>query len=284
MSQQDNLHLDNPSQINQAATALTLGQWLVQARQAKGMSAQDVSSRSNRALRQIEALEADNLSTAGSANLLRAIVRHYAKVVDADPEEAVRHLPAEYQVAVAAAPVRASRVSEVVSSQGAPLKSPWIAKTWLVLLALVVIGLLAYWVLFSRLTQKSDGAQKITEPNQVQVVAPPAPAVDPATAAATAAVAAQAAAEETAANAAAEGLNLKFKVASWVEIKDAKGTVLLSGTQEAGSEQTVSGELPLKVKVGNASQVEASWKGQPYDLKAAIANKSKDVAKIDALN
>ena len=278
MSQQDNLHMDSPVQVNQAATTLTLGQWLVQARQAKGMSAQDVSSRSNRALRQIEALEADHLNTAGSANLLRAIVRHYAKVVGADPEEAVRHLPAEYQTAVATAPVRASRVSEVVSSQGAPLKSPWIAKTWLVLLALIVMGLLAYWVLFSRLTQKSDGAQKITEPNQVQVVAPPVPVVEPA------AVAAQAPTDATAGNAVSDGLNLKFKVASWVEIKDAKGTVLLSGTQEAGTEQTVSGELPLKVKVGNASQVEATWKGQPYDLKAAIVSKSKDVAKIDALN
>ena len=278
MSQQDNLHMDSPVQVNQGATALTLGQWLVQARQAKGMSAQDVSSRSNRALRQIEALEADHLNTAGSANLLRAIVRHYAKVVGADPEEAVRHLPAEYQTAVATAPVRASRVSEVVSSQGAPLKSPWIAKTWLVLLALIVMGLLAYWVLFSRLTQKSDGAQKITEPNQVQVVAPPVPVVEPA------AVAAQAPTDATAGNAVSDGLNLKFKVASWVEIKDAKGTVLLSGTQEAGTEQTVSGELPLKVKVGNASQVEATWKGQPYDLKAAIVSKSKDVAKIDALN
>ena len=279
MSQQDNLHLDPPSQTHQAATALTLGQWLVQARQAKGMSAQDVSSRSNRALRQIEALEADHLNTAGSANLLRAIVRHYAKVVGADPEEAVRHLPVEYQTTVATAPVRASRVSEVVSSQGAPLKSPWIAKTWLILLALIVMGLLAYWVLFSRLTQKADGAQKITEPNQVQVVTPPAPVVEPVVVAAT-----QAATDAVAANAVTDGLNLKFKVASWVEIKDAKGTVLLSGTQEAGTEQTVSGELPLKVKVGNASQVDATWKGQPYDLKSAIANKSKDVAKIDALN
>ena len=279
MSQQDNLHMDSPVQVNQAATTLTLGQWLVQARQAKGMSAQDVSSRSNRALRQIEALEADHLNTAGSANLLRAIVRHYAKVVGADPEEAVRHLPAEYQTAVATAPVRASRVSEVVSSQGAPLKSPWIAKTWLVLLALIVMGLLAYWVLFSRLTQKSDGAQKITEPNQVQVVAPPVPAVEPA-----AVAAAQVATDAAAANAASDGLNLKFKVASWVEIKDAKGTVLLSGTQEAGTEQTISGELPLKVKVGNASQVEATWKGQPYDLKAAIVSKRKKKKKIDALN
>ena len=278
MSQQDNLHLDTPPQVNQASTALTLGQWLIQARQAKGMSAQDVSSRSNRALRQIEALESDNLSTAGSANLLRAIVRHYAKVVDADPDEAVSHLPAEYQTTVATAPVRTSRVSEVVSTQGAPLKSPWIAKTWLVLLALIVAGLLAYWVLFSRLMQKTEGAHKITEPNQVQVVAPPVPVVDPTVAAA------QAAADAVAANPTTDGLNLKFKVASWVEIKDAKGTVLLSGTQEAGSEQTVTGELPLKVKVGNASQVEAVWKGQPYDLKAAIANKNKDVAKIDALN
>ncbi len=214
MSQQDNLHVNSPSQVNQGATALTLGQWLVQARQAKGMSAQDVSSRSNRALRQIEALEADHLNTAGSANLLRAIVRHYAKVVGADPEEAVRHLPAEYQTAVATAPVRASRVSEVVSSQGAPLKSPWIAKTWLVLLALIVMGLLAYWVLFSRLTQKSDGAQKITEPNQVQVVAPPVPVVEPA------AVAAQAPTDATAGNAVSDGLNLKLKLKYEVQQKN----------------------------------------------------------------
>ena len=282
MSQQDTLHLDTPAPMA-SSTSLTLGQWLVQARQAKGMSAQDVSSRSNRALRQIEALEADNLSTAGSANLLRAIVRHYAKVVDADQEEAVRHLPAEYQGTVASAPVRASRVSEVASSQGAPLKSPWIAKTWLVLLALVVLGLLAYWVLFSRLNQKNDGAQKITEPNQVQVVATPAPAVDPAVVAAQAAADAAAAVAASAATA-GDALSLKFKVPSWVEIKDAKGMVLLSGIQEAGTEQTVSGELPLKVKIGNASQVDATWKGQAYDLKPAIVNKSKDVAKIDALN
>ncbi|TDR31503.1 helix-turn-helix domain-containing protein [Hydromonas duriensis] len=290
MTEQDKLNLDSVVQEDgQKASpevALTLGQWLVNARQAKGLNAQDVASRSNRALRQIEALEADDLSLFGSANLLRAVVRHYAKIVGVDPDEAVSYLPAQYQNQAAVLPERESRVSEKVASQGTPLNKPWIGKIWLVLLSLVVASLLAYWVLGTRLMKKQEGVQKVSEPNQVQVITQsqtvaPAPVVEPTAAPATAPVENEAASAPSLPN---DALMLKFKVASWVEIKDAKGTVLLSGTQEAGTEQTVTGELPLKVKIGNASQVEATWKGQPYDLKAAIANKGKDVAKIDELN
>lgn len=275
MSKQDNIDMVDATEPQ--VTPLTVGQWLIQARQAKGLSVHEVSSRTNRSLKQIEALEGDNLASFGSPNMLRAVVRHYAKVVEADQEEAVRHLPAELQATPpASAPstqTSTSRIGEKMSMDGKPMKSAWISKGWLILLALIVIGLLTYWVLFSRFLQKQDGAQKITEPNQVQVVTPP---VAPAAVAEVAAPAAP--------SVPTDSLNLKFNVKSWVEIKDAKGTVLLSGDQQAGTESTgLTGELPLKVKIGNASQVEATWKGQPLDLKAAIANKAKDVAKIDEL-
>lgn len=277
MSKQDNIDMVETSETH--VTALTVGQWLIQARQAKGLSVHEVASRTNRSLKQIEALESDDLASFGSPNMLRAVVRHYAKAVEADQEEAVRHLPTELQpAAVASSPAThtsASRIGEKMSMDGKPMKSAWISKGWLILLALIVIGLLTYWVLFSRYLQKQDGAQKITEPNQVQVVTPPA-------APAPAAVAEVAV--PTAPSVPSDSLNLKFNVASWVEIKDAKGTVLLSGTQQAGTESIgLTGELPLKLKVGNASQVEATWKGQPLDLKAAITNKAKDLAKIEEL-
>lgn len=253
------------------APSMTLGQWLVHAREAKGMTKHDVASRSNRTLRQIEQLEADDLSTAAAPNLLRAIVRHYAKVVGANPDDAVRHLPAAFQSTNVAAPARISSVAEAASSRGTPIGAPWMSKTALALLAAVVLGLLTYWVLFSRYNQKNETSSKITSSNQVQVTVQPEPVVAP-----IAPVAAPVVVKND--------LTLKFKMDSWVHITDVKGVVLLDGIQKAGTDKTVTGDLPLKASVGNASNVEVIWKGDAYDLKPSIANKARDVAVIKALN
>lgn len=262
----------DPQMTEQPHLTLTMGQWLVQAREAKGMSKHNVASRSNRTLRQIEQLESDDLSTAAAPNLIRAIVRHYAKVVGANPDEAVRHLPTSLQTAISAPPQRISSVSAAAASRGTPLKSPWMSKTALALLAAAVLGLLTYWVLFSRYNQKAETSTKITESNQVQVTVQPEVIAAPIVPVAAPVVV-------------KNDLVLTFKLDSWVNIVDAKGKVLLNGLQKAGTAQTVTGELPLKVNsIGNASGVDATWKGAAYDLKAAIANKSRDVAVIKELN
>ena len=290
---QPDLNLEHPL-LESLEDNMTAGQWLVHIRKANGMSAQDVASRTNRALTQIMALEADDYSHVGEGVLLRAIVRHYAKVVGADQDEAIRHLPLKYQVAQ---PTLPDAITAEHPTRGTPLKSPWIGRIWLILLALVVFGLLCYWMFVSRFLQTNEVAQKVTKPNQVQVVSQPSAATEtmpPATAPTTlpsttetpivdsdtAALNTPTVAHDSAINS-GDTLTLKFKADSWVEIKDAEGKVLLSGSQFANTEQSVSGKTPLKVKIGGASQVDVTWKGAPYDLTPLIKG---DVVRINELN
>jgi len=61
-------------------------------------------------------------------------------------------------------------------------------------------------------------------------------------------------------------LVLTFTRASWVQIKDAAGTAVVSQTAPAGATIPVGGALPLDVVLGNAEHVNATLRGQPLDL------------------
>jgi cytoskeleton protein RodZ len=77
--------------------------------------------------------------------------------------------------------------------------------------------------------------------------------------------------------AAADGATLKFrfKGESWVEIRDAKGRLLLSRLNAAGSEAEVSGKPPFNVVVGNAPEVQLFYNDHEFALephtKVAVA-------------
>ena len=61
---------------------------------------------------------------------------------------------------------------------------------------------------------------------------------------------------------------LRSTEASWVEVTDARGQSLFSRTLQPGETVGLDGELPLKVKVGNASGTQLSFRGQQLDLAA----------------
>ena len=48
---------------------------------------------------------------------------------------------------------------------------------------------------------------------------------------------------------------MKFAADSWVEVRDASGTILHSGTNRAGSTRSVQGTAPFTLVVGNAANV-----------------------------
>lgn len=266
---------------------LTLGQWLIQARQAKGLSVQEVALRTNRSVVQISELEADNLSSFGAQVLLRGMVRQYTKVVGADETQALRLIPEQFNTLN---PLEGLGIKDsTISKKTARMGKPWISQIWIVLLTILVLALLAYWVFGARMFKDKDAAQKMSTANQIQIANPPAPAVTaPAVAptpetTATPTATVPPVAEQTPASAVADvALGLKFKAAVWVEIKDAKGAVLVSGTQAANSEQNIKGELPLSVVIGDVTNVDMTWKGQPYDLKSATKGRGT-VAKIERL-
>lgn len=65
-------------------------------------------------------------------------------------------------------------------------------------------------------------------------------------------------------------LSFRFGADSWVEVRDAGGTILHSGINRAGSTRSVQGAAPFTLVVGNAASVTLEHDGKPVDLAAHI--------------
>ncbi len=66
--------------------------------------------------------------------------------------------------------------------------------------------------------------------------------------------------------AAEPALVLSFTGASWVQVKDATGTVVASQTATPGVKLPVAGRPPFDLVIGNADHVRAEFRGKPVDL------------------
>ena len=61
-------------------------------------------------------------------------------------------------------------------------------------------------------------------------------------------------------------LQLRTSEASWVEVRDAKGVLLLSRTVLPSESVGLDGQLPIRLTIGNASATHLQFRGQPVDL------------------
>jgi cytoskeleton protein RodZ len=61
-------------------------------------------------------------------------------------------------------------------------------------------------------------------------------------------------------------LLLKVRETAWVKVADAHGKLLLSRTLQSGEQQTLVGEPPFALFIGNAPGVEVLYRGSPVDL------------------
>jgi cytoskeleton protein RodZ len=61
-------------------------------------------------------------------------------------------------------------------------------------------------------------------------------------------------------------LVFKARGSTWVEVTDAKGTVLLRRTLAASEAAEVLGDLPLAVVVGRADHTDVLVRGAPFSL------------------
>ena len=61
-------------------------------------------------------------------------------------------------------------------------------------------------------------------------------------------------------------LQLQFSGTSWTRVEDANGKSLLSGVIQAGQSQTLSGDAPFSIFVGNAPGVQMKFNGQTVDM------------------
>ena len=72
--------------------------------------------------------------------------------------------------------------------------------------------------------------------------------------------------ESTVAAASAPQMRFLFEKDSWLEVRDRDNKVVFSQKLTAGTEQTLSGQGPLSVKIGYAPGVRVFWHGEPVDL------------------
>jgi len=109
---------------------------------------------------------------------------------------------------------------------------------------------------------KSEPA-KVAPAKAEPVKAEPLKAVPPKTEPATKAEAAKAAAPAAGAE---RRLRFVFKGESWVEVRDARGRVLLQQLNPAGGEATLAARPPLAVVIGNAPDVQLTLNDRNFDL------------------
>jgi len=61
-------------------------------------------------------------------------------------------------------------------------------------------------------------------------------------------------------------VQLRTSEASWVEVRDARGQLLLSRTVQPGESVGLDGSLPMRLVIGNAAVTQLGFRGKPVDL------------------
>lgn len=277
------------------ANAASVGDTLRRAREARGETVTDVGYALKLTARQIEAMESDRFDLLPGRAFARGFLRNYARYLGLDPAA----LLADLDRSAAAPAVELSPLSNAdgvmpsgVSSRR--VQGPAAAVAGVLLLALVV-GWFFDWFqmpeddasgLDAPLIEPDESmllpAPSVPEPDAAEAPvepAPSSPAFDDAAvpsssdpAAAPAAPAAPSASDPAGQSEAlspergAGQLVFRYEGESWVEIRDASGKIIYSGTNAPGTSRTVQGQPPFALVVGNAPEVSLEYQGKPLDL------------------
>lgn len=242
-----------------AASAISPGAALAAARRAQNLSVDEVARQLRLSVAQVQAIEADAHERLPAPVFVRGFIRNYARLLRMDAD-------ALLQGADAASPAPVRNVSAPLSrAVPFPRSGKNRVPAYAILALVLIAGLTWYEFYWDEARVPRVTTARNTGPVQA-VVATPSPAVmeTPAPAA-----------EETAAPKSpvvTNRLHLAFRGASWVEVRDRTGALLLSQTQPAGSERTLEGTPPFSLVIGNAQAVRVTYKDKPVDLTPHIIN------------
>lgn len=277
-----------------AAPALSVGQLLQQARQARALSLQDLSDRLKVPVKRLEALEADQFESGPALQVGRALVASVARQLGLNPQELLAKMPQAATVSIVPVPHEAQgsyRPSSKSSPRSASVQSMpriwWLTGIFLVLSGFVFLMPYAeqWWASLRPAPATVELAVQAAAPAPVAAPAAPAPMQEASTAAVAqpASVAAQANAAASAAPArqasapaalpasapaALPLIAFKAHGPTWVEVIDANGQILLRRTLTNAETVQTSGALPLSVVVGRADHTEVTVRSMPYPLDA----------------
>ena len=266
------------------------GARLKSAREAAGLSLDQVAQQLKLAPRQVRALEDEDFAQLPGRTFARGFVRNYARLMNLDGDDLLSMLPD-----AAHAPALEAPALQATGAMIAELPTASAPKTsfvrWLIPLLLVacIVGAAAYEWYRGGLSLQGDTSRSApSEPLQAAPAAPtsarelpnplagnpageaaPMPSVRGGSAEVAAAPAAgtpPVSPATAAATVSPAQLLLGYRGPSWTEIRDHDGQVLISRLVAAGSEQAIRGAPPFDIVIGNARQVTLVYNGKPVDL------------------
>jgi cytoskeleton protein RodZ len=272
---------DTDGESAQPATVARSDGQLTAARAAAGLTVAEVARQLKLSASQVEALESGNYDRLPGPVFVRGFLRNYARLLKLDPAPLLAEIAAPAPVMVAVAPERTPSAAIPFPGQRSFKWQPYALAVLLVAAALV-----AYEFYDAEPAPPAGNSVSLDLP-QPKVVAESAPAaVPPAetppvaeqtpparTAAApvpqVAAPAATPAAAAPALPVAAAGdrvVRMTFTRESWVEVRDRSGRVIFAQTNPPGSAQSISGQPPFRLVVGNAGGVRVNYNDRQIDL------------------
>ena len=259
------------------------GARLARQRQSAGLSVTDVAASLRLHPNQVRAIEQEDLARLPALAYVRGFIRSYARVLKVDPAPLLIDLNTKL------APVRESVVDGMATDYAAARAAgrERLLPQWAIGIALVV--LIALGLVGWQATQQPTPAPAPPEALPVAAAPPvPAPVLSTDASASPAASEASAApadpipapadaAEPTVRSSvlttgAAPTLVLRFNGASWAEVTDRNGKILLSQLNAAGAEHALDGELPLTVVIGDANFASVEVRGAAFSLQPFTRN------------
>ena len=249
------------------------------------MAIAEVATLLKYAPRQLEALEQDKFDRLPGPTIARGMVRNYARLLKLEPEPLLERLGERLQ------PNDANRLADRFK-QPVPFSDNARRSTLIYVgLSMGILGIVGGVVYewrseratpeFVAPVARSTPAPRPL-PAQTASLAPampvieakpePKPAPEPARAepvverAEPAMQRAEPVVEKKAAPAGAARIVLSCEQESWIEVKDAAGTLLVSSLNPAGTKRVIEGRPPFDLIIGNAQYVRVSYNDREVDL------------------
>ena len=274
--------------------APSAGRLLREARERQGLHIAALAASIKVTQKKLELLEADRFDALPDATFARALALTVCRALKIDSDAVLRLLPPAggYRLEQVGeglnAPFR-ERPGALVQRDGAGFAFGWVfwVTTFIFVAAAVVYFLPSGWldkIGWRGLVAAPAGASPAAAPRDTVTTTPaptPTPTAAPAApdatplpvVPATSPVGADAPVASSEGTAAPDGVvQVRTSAPSWIEITDARGRALLARLVQPGEALGLDGEAPFRVRVGNASGTQISFRGQPVELAATRDN------------
>jgi len=269
---------------------VTAGSLLRAAREKQGLHIAALAASIKVAPRKLDALEHDRYTELPDATFTRALAQTVCRSLKIDPQPVLALLPhadasgLDHVSGTLNEPFRErpGRADPATMAVAAIRPMAWAG------LLLLVAAVAVYFVPGGLFTPSPEVAPPVAVAASAPAAVASAPLVAEPVAAASAAASAVAAAGavasapmvetvfsapplETAASSPPPKtmVQLRADEASWVEVRDGKGQILLSRTVQPGESVGFDGALPIRMTIGNAPATRVSFRGKPVDLAAS---------------